>query len=193
MQKIGTVAFVQIQRYSMKKVVNDDLQYDTSPLLTVQKLWLTDNGIVGITDNNTVILDVHSMTHPDSKYRGDNKISVGFLSNYEAMRKRFGEHLKDGIAGENILINLEANTTENILDKQWFLKNSDDEYIPLASVIVAPPCREFSIFCANKTIAGAELKDTLQFLHNGRRGYYAELAQSDLGCYIQAGDSLYIK
>jgi hypothetical protein len=30
-------------------------------------------------------------------------------------------------------------------------------------------------------------------LHDGRRGYYADLAQSDLSFYIQAGDTLYLR
>lgn len=193
MQKIGTVAFVQVQRYSMKKVVSDDWQYDTNPLLTVEKLWLSDSGIMGITDDNTVIVDVHSQSHPESKYRGDNKISFGFLPEYVAMRERFGEHMQDGIAGENILIQVEENLPTDILDKKWILETSDGQRIDLTSIVVAPPCREFSIFCAQETISGAELKETLQFLHNGRRGYYAELADADLTCIIQAGDSLYVE
>lgn len=192
MQKIGTVAFVQVQRYSMKKVVDNDLQYDTSPLLSVEKLWLTDKGIVGISDN-TSIIDVHSQQHPESKYRGDNKISISFLRNYDAMRERFGEHMVDGIAGESILVNLETNLPDDILEKEWILENSEGQQIKLKSVIVAPPCREFSIFCAQEKIAGAELKSTLQFLHDGRRGYYMELADADMTYYVQAGDSLYIK
>ncbi|GAB5494642.1 MAG: hypothetical protein Phog2KO_48570 [Phototrophicaceae bacterium] len=192
MQKIGTVAFVQVQRYSMKKVINDDLHYDTSPLLLVDKLWLNDKGIIGITSDNTSIIDVHSQQHPESKYRGDNKISIGFLSNYKVMRERFGEHMVDGIAGESILINLDTDLPDDILEKEWILENSEGQQIKLKSVIVAPPCREFSIFCAQETIAGAELKSTLQFLHNGRRGYYMELADTDMTYYVQAGDSLYI-
>lgn len=193
MQKIGTVAFVQVQRYSMKKMVNDDLQYDTNPLLSVEKLWLTNEGIMGITNDNTVIVDVHSQAHPETKYRGDNKISFGFLPEYVAMRERFGEHMQDGIAGENILITVESDLPDNILDKKWILQTSDGQHIDLTSIVIAPPCREFSIFCDQETISGAELKETLQFLHNGRRGYYAELAHAGLTCTIQVGDSLYIE
>jgi len=193
MQKIGTVAFVQVQRYSMKKWFDDDLHYDTNPLMTVDKLWLNNGGIMGITEDNTTIVDVHSMQHPESKCRGDNKISFGFLPNYDAMRERFGEHMTDGIAGENILITVEGDLPEDILSKNWILETSDGTHVPLKSVVVAPPCREFSIFCAGKTIAGSELKETLQFLHDGRRGYYAELAQADLTCFVQAGDSLFIE
>ncbi len=193
MQKIGTVAFVQVQRYSMKRTVDGDYQYDTNPLMRVDKLWLNDSGISGISDDKTVIVDVHSQAHPESKCRGDNKISFGFLPNYDAMRERFGNHMTDGIAGESILIEVEGKLTDNLLDKQWILETADGQRVNLASVVVAPPCREFSIFCAQETIAGAELKDTLQFLHNGRRGYYAELADASMTCTVQAGDVLYIE
>ncbi len=192
MQKIGTVAFVQIQRYSMKKLVSDDKQYDTNPLEQVEKLWLTGQGILGVTTNQSVMVDVHNETHPGSRYRGDNRISLGFLPNYEAMRARFGPHLVDGIAGENILIEPETTLSADILSKQWILGLADGTHVPLQEVIPAPPCREFSIFCAQETIAGAELKEVLQFLGDGRRGYYAALAQADLTCYVQAGDSLYV-
>lgn len=192
MQKIGTVAFVQIQRYSMKQMVNDDLRYDTSPLQQVETLWLTGKGILGVTDQTTIV-DVHSEYHPESKYRGDNKISLGFLTNYRVLRERFGDHMVDGIAGENILINVETPISADILRKKWILSLANSTQVALQDVISAPPCREFSIFCAQQTIGGAELKETLQFLGNGRRGYYAALAQPDLTCYVQAGDVLYME
>lgn len=192
MQKIGTVAFVQIQRYSMKQMMNDDLAYDTNPLQNVEKLWLSGQGIMGVADNTTIV-DVHSINHPESKYRGNNKISFGFLPNYGAMRARFGAHLVDGIAGENILIDVESELPRDILGKTWLLEIADGRRIPFKSVVYALPCREFSIFCTQRPIAGTELKETLQFLNNGRRGYYAELAQDDLTCYVQSGDTLYIE
>ena len=191
MQKIGTVAFVQIQRYSMKKRVNDDTQYDTTPLQKVDKLWLSDMGIMGIADD-TVMVDVHNVHHPGSRYRGDNKISFGFLPNYVAMRDKFGEHLVDGIAGENIMIDVDGELPSDILDKTWILEKADGTQLAFKAVIPAPPCREFSIFCAQTVIAGAELKATLQFLGDGRRGYYAELAQADNTAYVHVGDTLYL-
>jgi hypothetical protein len=193
MQKIGTVAFVQIQRYSMKKAVNYDVRYDAEPLLRVDKLWLTDGGIMGVTADKSVIVDVHSVPHPESKCRGCNKISFGFLPNYVAMRERFGDHMADGIAGENILIEVEGDLPEDVLDKEWILETNDGQHVRLDSVMVAAPCRPFSIFCAQAVITGDELKQTIQFLHDGRRGYYADLAQSDLSFYIQAGDTLYLR
>lgn len=193
MRKIGTVAALQIQRYSMKKQVNGDLQYDTTPLLRVEKLWLTDSGIMGVTNDGSVIVDVHSIPHPESKYRGDNKISLGFLSNYVMMRDKFGDHMVDGIGGENILVETDGPLPDDALDKQWSLGTSDGQLMPLGSVMAASPCREFSSFCAQSAITGDELKHTLQFLSNGRRGYYAELAQADLNFCLQAGDVLYLE
>ncbi|MDQ7035993.1 MAG: hypothetical protein Q9P01_14505 [Anaerolineae bacterium] len=112
MQKIGTIQFVQIQRESLKEGVEPNRRYNPEPLLTVEKIRLMPDGIIGITGSGEKIIDVHHVKHQGSRNRGDNNISIGFLQNYDAMRKRFGDHLTDGIAGENIIVDAEVEVSD---------------------------------------------------------------------------------
>lgn len=189
MQKIGTVKFVQIQRDHMKIIEDGVRFYRPDPLLRVEQLELLPEGIIGIT-GNTRSVDVHNETHPDSRYRGDNKISFGFTQHYERMRARFGDHLKDGYAGENIIVDAEVDILDLKTNRRFYFKH-DETLIELKNVIPAPPCREFSVYCLQVPQCQEDIKGALQFLNNGTRGYYAELVPNNNACLIQAGDELF--
>ena len=191
MQKIGTVKFVQIQRNQMKIIEDGVRFYRPDPLLRVEQLELVPEGIVGINGDNRLI-DVHNETHADTRYRGDNKISFGFTQQYERMRERFGEHLKDGYAGENIILDADIDISDLKANRRFFFKH-DETLIELKNVIPAPPCREFSVFCLQVPQCAEDIKAALQFLDNGTRGYYAELVASDALCVVQAGDELLVE
>jgi hypothetical protein len=191
MQKIGTVKFVQIQRESLKEGIEPNRIYNPKPLLQVEKILLTPDGIIGISVTEQKIIDVHNINHPRSRNRGDNNISIGFLQNYEAMRNRFGDHLNDGIAGENIIVDAEVDTKTFANGRRFFIKNAE-ETIELFEVIPAPPCRPFSEFCLIVPQCADDIKGALQFLSNGVRGYYALLEDGAQTFTVQAGDTLYI-
>jgi hypothetical protein len=192
MQQIATIAFVQIQRSPMKSGTGVDRVYQPAPLLQVENILLTDEGIFGVTAQGEQIIDVHHARHPQSRFRGDNRISFGFLSNYVAMRQRFGSHIVDGIAGENILLRT-ASPNFELRASTVYLQHADDgTFTELKEVIPAPPCREFSEFCAQFPLSAPELKATLQFLDSGRRGYYAEIATPDRHVMVKAGDTLWV-
>ncbi len=191
MRTIGIVQGVQVQRGHMKTGEGQQRVYHPAPLLHVDRLLLTEDGILGITEDETVLVDVHHIAHPKSRFRGDNKISFGFLQEYDKLRQRFGEHMRDGVGGENILIEAVDPLPRLTPYQRYFIRHqADGNLIELTNVIPAPPCREFSIFCAQREINGTALKDTLQFLSDGTRGYYAELVKTDCQCFVQAGDEL---
>jgi len=192
MQKIGTVQFLQIQRESLKEGEHQNHIYNPAPLLTVEKIQLTPDGIVGHTARDEEIIDVHNVNHHGSKNRGNNNISIGFLQNYDAMRNRFGDHLSDGIAGENIIVDVEVDLATFTNAKQYFIQHSD-EIIELFEVIPAPPCKPFSTFCLVVPQCRDDIKAALQFLSDGMRGYYALLADDAVAFSVQAGDTLYVK
>jgi hypothetical protein len=187
MQKIGTVKFVQVQRESLKTMDGETRIFYTEPLQRVEKLRFTPEGIVGIGTLGEEIIDVHSESHPHSRYRGDNRISFGFLQNYERMRQRFGTHIKDGYAAESIVIDANIDVSKLDLSRRFFFQYGDT-VIELKEVIPAPPCNEFSTWCLIVPQCADDVKAALQFLMNGTRGYYADLAAA--GDYsVQAGDS----
>lgn len=188
MRRVGQVAFVQIQTARMKQGQAPHRVYDPSPLLRVPQLHVTDQGVYGITETGETIIDVHHAQHPQTRWRGDNVISVGFLPHYEQMRARFGPHIGDGLAGENILIACDGMPD---VGRDFFIEGSQGQRLHLVQVTPAPPCAEFSAFCLGRMPSVSEMKKTLQFLDDGRRGYYA-LPQLGEACFfIRPGDVLY--
>lgn len=192
MHLIGRVKQVQIQRSSLKAGERPQQYYDPSPLLVVSRLLLTKRGAIGITADDERIIDVHHADHPTSGYRGENGLSLGFTTHYQTMRTRFGPHLRDGIAGENILIeDVGREFRLDELAEGVAIKVASDQLILLDAIEVATPCTPFSQFTAGDTLSNQQLKETLQFLHFGRRGFYATLAEKQQEAEVQAGYSVY--
>lgn len=190
MRLIGTVAFVQIQERSLKTGERGAMYYDPEPLLQVDRLELSEDGVVGVVADQPLV-DIHNRLHPQSKSWGAAAgISIGFTSHYERMRRRFGEHLGTGCAGENIVVETDSVFADADLGPILKLRRPDGTLaVRLAQVAVAAPCEPFSRFAGGRSQAPAELRATLQFLHHGMRGYYAVFA-GGTGA-VQAGDLVY--
>ncbi len=190
MREIGTIKQVQIQRSSLKVGERNPHHYDPSPLLVVRHLMLTSGGCIGITESGEQIIDVHHQDHPDSRNRGDNNISFSFTSHYLAMRDKFGHHLVDGCAGENILIEADKEFSIDELHYGIAIQAAPTgELIHLIDVCIATPCLPFSRFAAQYT--SLQVKEPLQFLHHGKRGFYAALNSPQLPATIQSGQRIF--
>jgi hypothetical protein len=194
MHKIGNIKQVRVQRSSLKAGERSDRYYDPSPLLVVSRLLLTARGVVGITTDGKQVIDVHNSDHLASRNRGGNDISLGFTSHYQAMRAQFGLHLINGCAGENILIEAERAYTLDDLGNGVAIQTSTGQFVYLADIEIADPCAPFSQFAARAMLplSNQRMKETLQFLHNGRRGFYAILAAHQQAMEVQAGNSVFI-
>ena len=173
---IGTVVRLQVQESSLK-VGEKPRRYDPAPIRSVPVMSLTPAGVVGLADDGKTIVDVHHNDHPDSKNRdGENGISLGFTTHYAAMRDRFGEHLNDGVAGENILIAVDRLFSTADLASGVVIEDTNGMRLELRPVIVAAPCVEFSRY-ALKFPDGARpdatVTEALRFLDAGMRGFYA--------------------
>ena len=176
MEQIGTVIRLQVQRSSLKAGERPRRWYDPAPIRSVPRLTLDADGVTGWADDETVVPDVHNATHPASKNRGDNDVSVGFTSHYSAMRERFGDHLTDGIAGENILVIADRIVTEADVARGIAIEAADDTVIHLEEAIAAEPCAEFSRFALRYTLdtpSDRTVAEALNFLRRGTRGFYA--------------------
>lgn len=195
MQEIGRITLLQVQR--SKLVIEDQYPtyYDPTPLLAVESLQLMPEGVIGRTADGSRVMDVHHMRHPDSEnHKGINGVSLGFTSHYTSMRQAFGNHLVDGSAGENIIIEAETILTLGDLGKRLVIQTqSTGQKIYLARLKVATPCVEFSQFAANAgmPMPAEQLKATLQFLNEGRRGFYATVAASNEEMSIGIGDRVF--
>jgi hypothetical protein len=176
---IGTVVRLQVQTASLK-VDGKPRRYDPAPLRVFPAVRVTPAGVLGVAEDGDTVVDVHHADHPLSKNRaGTNGISLGFTAHYAAMRARFGDHLGDGIAGENVLIESPRRFEEDDLARGVVIVGSDGARLTLRPVVVAAPCVEFARFAArfpDDARSDATITAALQFLDGGMRGFYAAMA-----------------
>ena len=111
------------------------------------------------------------------------------------MRERFGEHVQDGTAGENIIIASDEEIWLPDLGRLVEFHNPDSrEVITLEVTRIAAPCDPFSHFTANsqdQRLPPEVLKETLQYLDNGRRGFLLKLVEEGAVGIVQVGDIAY--
>lgn len=190
MHKIGPIIKIQIQPVSLK--VGEPEHYDPTRLLLVNELLLSQPGVVGVAQDEQHIVDIHNGTHPDTKNRGDNGFSLGFTSHYESMRSQFGNHIADACAGENILVETDRMFSPADLQNGLVIQQArTGQYIFLTDIKPILPCLPFSAYAANRPLAPAEVKETLQFLMDGRRGFLAKLVDKSKTVSVHTGDVLY--
>lgn len=193
-RELGKVKLVQVQPSGMVIDTPSGKFFDVSRRVEVDSLIITALGIEADTAAGEHVLDIHHINHPDKAYK-DDLVSIGFTSHYAAMRQRFGEHMQDGAAGENIIIAYDGEVWLDDLGQQVGIENTQTGQQTLLDILrIATPCNEFSHFAASSQHArlpAMELKSTLQFLNNGRRGFLLALAEGQETATIQAGDRVF--
>lgn len=174
MRAIGTISRLQIQRGSLKTGEKPLRHYDPAPLLAVPRLNVTPDGALGGRDSGEWIVDVHHRAHPFTKNEdGLHGISLGFTTHYDAMRAHFGERIAVGCAGENIIATTDKHFTyDELVGGVAVLAPDGTERVRLRVLQVAHPCKPFTGWALGKQVEPAELKQHLQFLDNGMRGFY---------------------
>ena len=195
MRYIGQVKQVQIQRTHLKQGTKPYRYYDPAPILVMERLLLAAEGVIGVTSEGEEIIDSHHVAHPESGNAGMNGISLGFTSHYRAMREKFGAHLVDGCAGENILIETTEEFSLEALGERVILQARENGALAyLEQLYVAAPCVEFSHFALNEQmpVPAERLRETLTFLDHGRRGFYTTLA-GGAPFVLHAGDSVFVE
>ena len=197
-RSLGRIVRLQVQRASLKLPNADGAahpqRFDPSPLVPVPRLLLQPQGVIGLLDDGSRIVDVHHTEHPASKnQRGINDVSVGFTAHYVIMRDQFGAHLTDGIAGENVLVETDARVEPDELSGGLAIETQDGTLAVLEAVVVAEPCVPFTRFCLRLAPAepsGERVTDSLRTLRHGLRGYYANYAGAgaDAGAGTDRGE-----
>jgi hypothetical protein len=174
MRELGRVVRLQIQRSTLKTGEKPTRVYDPAPLLAVECLTLTPDGVLGAGPDRSWIVDVHHRAHPQTKNAdGEHGVSVGFTSHYAAMRERFGPRLAIGCAGENIVVESERRLTLDDLRTGLAIRSPDGvERARLQVLDVAHPCRPFTGWALGGRVEAEVLKSHLQFLEGGTRGFY---------------------
>jgi hypothetical protein len=196
MRELGHVKLVQVQPSGLIIETPSGHFYDASRRLEVDSLQITSLGIEATTPEGEHGLDIHHISHPGKAYDNNDLVSIGFTSHYEAMRTQFGEHMVDGIAGENIVIDYEDEVWSEDLGKRIAIENQDSGHMALLDLVsFAAPCDEFSHFAArnqHERLPAAKLKETLQFLGNGRRGFLLVLSEGQEATEVRRGDKVFV-
>jgi hypothetical protein len=196
MKEIGRIKRLQIQRSTLKPGERPRRYYDPTPILNVQQLLLSPRGAIALTDDRQEIIDLHHADHSQTKnVELINGVSLGFTTHYQTMRAQFGEHLVDGIAGENILVETDrAFALEDLGERIIIESQQTGRRVYLYDFMVAAPCVEFTHYAVNHgpSLPAAELKAALQFLDDGRRGFYGRITEQETPVVIQVGDRVYI-
>lgn len=187
---IGPIVLLQIQRSPLKIGDGTERRYRTDPIVPVEKLKLSRHGAVGIVDGRE-LMDVHHRYHWAGKNEdGKHGVSLGFTSHYRLMQQKFGRHVVLGCAGENLIVEADRRITADLtvrgfvlLDRQGRPKGQ------LRDVAVAHPCRPFARFAQGDGPAEAgELKEALEFLDGGTRGFYCTFYADREPVTIELGD-----
>src|SRR3989454_1946650 len=187
MHIVGRIVRLQIQRSSLKTGEKPTRVYDTAPLLDVQRLALGPDGALGEGPGGSWLVDVHHRAHPRTKNKdGAHGVSLGFTSHYALMRDRFGERITLGCAGENIIVETERRIAFEDLERGVVLLAPDGQELARLEVLqVAEPCRPFSGWALGDVVEARVLKETLQVLEGGTRGYYCTSVGSGI---VSVGD-----
>lgn len=194
-RELGTVKLVQLQPNGLIIEKGSGYFYDESRRVEVDHLEINSKGIEATTPAGEQVLDIHHLDHPDKEYDDDDLVCIGFTSHYDAMRTRFGDHMVDGIAGENIIIEYPDEIWLDDLGDQIGIENQETgQLLILDQVQVAAPCEEFSHFAAqsqHEKLPVVELKGILQFLNNGRRGFLLVLRGGQDEGVVRPGDKVF--
>ena len=138
-----------MQRSHLKPRPSGSGRYDPAPLLEVDALELDERGCVGLLGAERVV-DLHHVDHPDSRNRRlVNGLSILPQAHYARMRSRYGAHLVDGVAGENVLLATAGPLTAAELAGELLLE-VEGGVLAVTGVMAAPPCVEFSRFALGR-------------------------------------------
>jgi len=174
MRDLGRIVRLQIQRSSLKTGEKPTRVYDPAPILPVERLAVDADGALGEGPDGSWLVDIHHRAHPRTKNAdGVHGVSLGFTSHYALMRERFGDRVTPGCAGENILVETDARITVDDLDHGVACVAPDGrELVRLDVLQVAHPCRPFTGWALGSMVESDVLKESLQFLDGGTRGFY---------------------
>ena len=196
LRELGRVKLVQVQPNGIIIETPSGYFYDVSRRVEVESLLITSRGIEAKTPGGEHVLDIHHLDHPDKMYDEDDLVCIGFTSHYNSIRERYGEHIVDGSAGENIIIDCESEVWPKDLSHQIALKNQESGHIGVLDLVhFALPCEEFSRFVMGSQYEqppAGELKETLRFLGNGRRGYLLVFNNTQESVEVRPGDKVFV-
>jgi hypothetical protein len=196
LQQLGPIVRLQVQRSALKVPsapgAVQPRRFEPAALLEVSALLLSPEGVQGLIEDQEPVIDVHHAGHAETKNVGNNAVSVGFSAHYAAMSERFGAHIANGIAGENIIVATDDPVDEDVAARGLAIRTRDGQLVELAAVVFAEPCVEFTRFALRLDASeptGPEVTEGLRFLRHGMRGFYA--SYTGAATVLRVGDVVF--
>lgn len=185
---LGRVALLQIQRERVKQ----QEVYDPAPLLQLDRLLLTADGVLAPQDAGWMV-DVHHRSHPSSRrWSPHRSLSMGFTSHYRKMEHRFGS-LPLGVAAENLVVAAEPVFSVRDLAPGLLIRGDHAE-VALEGMQVAEPCVPFTRYLLGTPAASAyDVEEDLAFLQGGTRGFVVGLTDLEEPVEIRVGDEVWLR
>lgn len=190
---LGEIVNLQVQPVDLKVGERRKERYTPATMRSVPRLLVEEAGVWGLGEGGERVPDVHHRDHPTSKLRGtENAISFGLTAHYAAIRERFGGHLVDAVAGENILIAADGPVSLEEVAGGLVVETARGS-VALGQVSVAHPCAPFSRFALGMgpdEPADLRVTEALRFLDGGMRGFY--VAYVGAPAEIAVGDRVFV-
>ena len=199
-KRLGVVSLVQLQPsgliVDMPGPQGIRSVYDASRRVEVDRIQISRRGIEATLPTGERGLDIHHLDHPDKAYDDDDLVCIGFTAHYDAMRTEFGEHMVDGVAGENIVIDYSVAVWPEDLGKTLAIEDQDTGEMAVFEMLsFAAPCVEFGRFCAQRPqeeLPAKRIGEILRFLGNGRRGFLLVLDKAIELATVRPGDNVFL-
>lgn len=184
---IGRVVLIQVQRQPL----TGGGVYDPGPLLEVEELRVSAQGVLGRIDESWIV-DTHHAAHPRVRGRGLRGVSMGMTSHYAAMAERYGD-VPVGIAGENIIVATTRRWEEHELGGGVVFRSPSGAGLEFPAARVASPCLEFTSYLLGlpQRAARQDVAADLEFLDGGTRGYLIDASRIRTPAAVCLGDEVH--
>lgn len=187
-RRIGSIARLQLQSSSLIVQTNGRRSYDPAPLVDVESLVLSTDGLVSGTDD-TMVDAHHRSRRLDRPWKPDRVVSFGFLGSYRSLRGHF-PGLADGAAGENLLIAHDADVTFRDLAGGVHIcgpRGGGD----IDCVRPMDPCPPFVRYVLGNAADKPAVRRALPRFRNGMRGYGGRPADGPFE--VRRGDDIWVR
>jgi len=191
LQPIGKIVRLQIQKSTLSLGEKPNRYFDPAALLSVDTLQITSRGAVAQLPDGQTLLDYHHADYPTGANADINDLSINFTAHYDEIRSQYGagEHLYNGCGGENILVETTRRWGAEAFSGGLAVRVQDGRLAWLREVVVALPCQPYSKYVARRTDPPV-IKETLQFLDNGTRGFYC-VFEEEMPVTVAVGDEVF--
>ncbi len=189
LEPIGEIVLLQIQKEQLVVGVRPDRSYRTGPLVSVDALTLSPDGVVARIDGGWVV-DRHHTAHPANIQPDLGRLlSVGFTGHYDRMAADF-DAVRLGVGGENVIVATPDRVDLSRIGPGVVIRTAAGD-IATDVAAIAEPCIPFTRFLlGDRDATSAEVTTKRERLRGGMRGFVMGLGSLSGSVEIRLGDTV---